>query len=588
MSDGLNGVLGSPALPLEGTFDGPVVRGYSAYAIAVQNGFVGTIEEWLESLKGEKGDKGNSGDKGDPGEQGDPGPKGDKGDPGTDGDDGVGIASIELDPDYGLRITLTDGSIYATSSVRGPQGEPGVGIRNIQMNSDYTITFTLTNGGSYTTPPARGAKGEQGDPGPKGEKGDKGDPGESFSIHICSTSEYDQQTGIPTIQNPDPKVLYLVPSAAGMPPDLFVEWMYVANTWEIFGTATVDISTKADKVVNATSGNFAELDSNGNLVDSGHKHSDYLTQHQDITGKADKVTGATSGNLAGLDSNGNLYDSGSKPSDFLTQHQDITGKADKVQNATSGNFASLDSNGNLTDSGHSFTEINQELTSVKSDLSDLSHAVDDKYEKPSGGIPASDLADDVIPDLTDYVKNTDYANENNAGIVKSSTYYGTRMLPNGAIGIYRALSTGIKAGIDDYRPIVPYVQDASTFYGLAKAAGDTTQSASSNTVGNYTETAQSKIHEMLDAPVTVSGTTPTITGKAGIRYVCGEVSTLSITPPASGIIDVVFTSGSTPTVLTVPSTVKFPEWFDPTSLVANTTYEINIADGVYGAVMAWT
>lgn len=41
-----------------------------------------------------------------------------------------------------------------------------------------------------------------------------------------------------------------------------------------------------------------------------------LTQHQDITGKADKVDGATAGNFAGLDANGNLVDSGSKASDF--------------------------------------------------------------------------------------------------------------------------------------------------------------------------------------------------------------------------------------------------------------------------------
>ena len=45
---------------------------------------------------------------------------------------------------------------------------------------------------------------------------------------------------------------------------------------------------KADKVASATSGNFAALDENGNLTDSGHKHSDYLTSHQDISGKADK------------------------------------------------------------------------------------------------------------------------------------------------------------------------------------------------------------------------------------------------------------------------------------------------------------
>ena len=35
--------------------------GKSAYEIAVDNGFVGTETEWLESLKGEQGDKGDNG-----------------------------------------------------------------------------------------------------------------------------------------------------------------------------------------------------------------------------------------------------------------------------------------------------------------------------------------------------------------------------------------------------------------------------------------------------------------------------------------------------------------------------------------------
>lgn len=40
-----------------------------------------------------------------------------------------------------------------------------------------------------------------------------------------------------------------------------------------------------------------------------------------VSGKADKVSGATSGNFAGLDSNGNLTDSGSKSNDFATAAQ---------------------------------------------------------------------------------------------------------------------------------------------------------------------------------------------------------------------------------------------------------------------------
>lgn len=88
--------------------------------------------------------------------------------------------------------------------------------------------------------------------------------------------------------------------------------------------------------------------------------------------------------------------------------------------------------------------------------------------------------------------------------------------------------------------------------------------------------------------INVPGTDVTITGVANTRYICGEVSTISITPPRSGIIDVIFTSGSSVAVLTVPNTVKWPSGFDPTSLETNTTYEMNIMDGVYGAVMTWT
>ena len=44
-----------------------------------------------------------------------------------------------------------------------------------------------------------------------------------------------------------------------------------------------------------------------------------LQSHQDISGKADKVANAVENNFAGLDSNGNLKDSGSKASDFKTK-----------------------------------------------------------------------------------------------------------------------------------------------------------------------------------------------------------------------------------------------------------------------------
>ena len=125
-------------------------------------------------------------------------------------------------------------------------------------------------------------------------------------------------------------------------------------------------TNKAAKVSGGTTGNLASLDANGNPADSGKKASDFIEKSQtaglvkndgsidetpyvsDISGKADKVENATNNNFAALDANGNLKDSGKKTSDFVT---DVSGKADKVSSATDGNLAGLDTNGNLTDSG---------------------------------------------------------------------------------------------------------------------------------------------------------------------------------------------------------------------------------------------
>lgn len=162
---------------------------------------------------------------------------------------------------------------------------------------------------------------------------------------------------------------------------------------------------------------------------------------------------------------------------------------------------------------------------------------------------------------------------------------------NGLLRVLKATSAQIKGQVANFSAIVPSIQHEAVFYGLAKAAGDSTQSASTNAVGTYTENALSAIAQMLNAPVNVSGTTPTINAQAGVRYICGEVSTLNITLPASGCVDVTFKSGSSVTVLTItpPSgiTLKWANEFDPTALEANTTYEINIQDGL-GVAVAWT
>ena len=165
---------------------------------------------------------------------------------------------------------------------------------------------------------------------------------------------------------------------------------------------------------------------------------------------------------------------------------------------------------------------------------------------------------------------------------------------NGTLATNSASTQSIKSASNSYAPIVSgHIHDAA-FFGLAKAAGADMASLSDVTVGQYPQAQKTAIQTMLgieadvDLVETVSGGTPSITGLPNVRYICSDtVSTLSLTPPASGSMVVRFHSGSTATVLTVPNTVKFPAWFDYTDLDASTTYELIITDGVYGGVMSW-
>ena len=71
-----NVFIGGGASVGSGSGGGSGEDGKSAYEIAVENGFVGTEAEWLESLKGADGPPGEKGDQGDQGLQGLQGPPG--------------------------------------------------------------------------------------------------------------------------------------------------------------------------------------------------------------------------------------------------------------------------------------------------------------------------------------------------------------------------------------------------------------------------------------------------------------------------------------------------------------------------------
>jgi len=125
-------------------------------------------------------------------------------------------------------------------------------------------------------------------------------------------------------------------------------------------------SGKAGKVLGATANNFAALDSNGDLIDSGKKASDFATSAQGT--KADSAIQGVKVNNAELTKDGNnkvniplavapdqsqslAGNDGAMSKEDKALVDTIPNKANKVTNAIENNFAALDGNGDLKDSG---------------------------------------------------------------------------------------------------------------------------------------------------------------------------------------------------------------------------------------------
>lgn len=98
------------------------------------------------------------------------------------------------------------------------------------------------------------------------------------------------------------------------------------------------------------------------------------------------------------------------------------------------------------------------------------------------------------------VANIPVASTSAFGAVKVQSYGGLQVSSSDTLKIDPATTSHIKAGTETSRPITPERQHNAVFYGLAKVAGDTTQSSSSNEVGTYTDDAKRKIREMLGIP----------------------------------------------------------------------------------------
>lgn len=111
-------------------------------------------------------------------------------------------------------------------------------------------------------------------------------------------------------------------------------------------------------------------------------------------------------------------------------------------------------------------------------------------------VPVHDVQVNGISVLQDGVANVPVASGTVYGVARVSGAMGVDII-NGFLTMSSAESQYIQGGTHARKAITPKYQHESTFYGLAKAAGDTTQSQSSNSVGTYTAEAKAAIKTML-------------------------------------------------------------------------------------------
>lgn len=96
------------------------------------------------------------------------------------------------------------------------------------------------------------------------------------------------------------------------------------------------------------------------------------------------------------------------------------------------------------------------------------------------------------------VANIPTAGANTFGVIKaSSNVTGIGINNDGYLYISPPTKAELKAGTDTEHPVTSSKIKEATFYGLAKAANDSTQASSSNAVGKYTDAAKHAIQKML-------------------------------------------------------------------------------------------
>lgn len=130
--------------------------------------------------------------------------------------------------------------------------------------------------------------------------------------------------------------------------------------------------------------------------------------------------------------------------------------------------------------------------------------------------------------------------------------------------------------------------------GVEVPSTDVTHQNNSKWYAEKSLETEARVKDLMLSGVTVVtnliNSDVTIAPEAETRYIFGELLSLTVSDwPSIGIVDIMFETGDTPTVLTIPEDTLFPDWMaiDYHNLEQNTTYELSVEDKK-AVIIAWT
>lgn len=226
-------------------------QGYSAYEIARQEGYEGTIQEWLESLKGEQG------------------PAGPSGIDGKDGKDALinGENTIEIKAGENTRIRQEDGKLFIDSEAGYDDTEIKQEINNLDIEVEG-LTENINNIANDVSK-LNNELIEQEESinhlaDTKAEKDEIPDVSEFVKKSVndlinyylksetYTKNEVNELVGaIKTIsmkivpekpETGESNIIYLIPSTKITTENIYDEYVYINGKWEIIGSTQIDLS----------------------------------------------------------------------------------------------------------------------------------------------------------------------------------------------------------------------------------------------------------------------------------------------------------------------------------------------------------